>query len=171
MHSNKKNKDIKLITAGNVYGKKSNKKAWTTAIASDVLPLTEVQLSDVKKHDIIDVGHRDEVANEIQERQLDKDFSNKREGEKLEISERQLRDMWVGEPEMITEVQLNQAETPNVGARREETWEGDDIKIYRDINWRQKENAAANDEFYKSNKDRTTGEKGTISAKSKKNIK
>jgi len=166
-----------LITASAIDATKKNKKTWYNLAIADkkvddsALDLTEKQLSDVKKHDVVDVGHKDHECNELTENQLDKSKNN-REGDVEEITERQLAEAQVDEEVMIlTEGQLDDATAPSVGSRKEGTWQGDDIKIYREINNRQKENARANLAFYKDNPERTEGGKGTVSASWKNNLR
>ena len=152
-----------IVKSGTLKGQKQAK-AWTyllskTAATSDVLPLTEQRLQEVKKHDVIDVGHRLKEIEEVGEGQL---AAARTEKDLVEITEAQLEDKREDEDYVIIEGRMEDEDQHNAS-----TWEGDDIKIYREVNRIQKMDAEANESFYKENKGRTTGG-GVVSASKKK---
>lgn len=155
-----------LITASAIDATKKNKKTWyNLAIADkDNSGLTEKQLGAVEKHDVIDLGRRNEECDRITEGQFGR---GEEAGKAKEIIERQLAEAQVGEEVLIlTEGRMNDSSAPSSGARNEDAWMGDDIKIYREVNRRQRENAKANLAFYKDHPEKTEGGKGTVSASS-----
>lgn len=158
---------IALITANNMCDSKKQKIAWTAPLLksakqytknTDVLPHIEEQLRTTKKHDIIDVGHRNTEAMETIEALLS-DGNNKRLDQDLaELAELQLEEVRANEAvEVLTEGELK-------SKWDESTWRGDDIKIYRDINARQKMDAEANETFYANHPELTRGGKGMVGA-------
>lgn len=164
-----KKQDVKpvFITAGAIYGEKIQKLAWTSSLSklskktqenTDSLPLTEERLREVKKHDIIDVGHRNSDLVETIEAKLSDGNNSRTDEDVLEISEGLLEEVRANEAiEVLTEGELE-------AKWNEATWSGDDIKIYRDVNARQKMDAEANEAFYARNPELTSGGRGTVSA-------
>ena len=141
-----------LVTSGTASGKKIQKNAWTSNLTKES-QITEKALEKNKKEKFINVNRREEDVEEITEIQLAEKFSD----EIFEISEIQLEERRENDEnnEKLAEVNLDPK-------RNSSTWEGDDIKIYRDINARQKKDAEANEEFYKNNPGLTKGGKGTV---------
>ena len=146
--------------------KKSQKKSWTYLLqhASDsskaLDSLIEKQLGEVKKHDVVNVGRTEKEMTEIQEGQLEKE----RKGEIFEITEVQLKEARTEEELELTEAQIEENDL-----HRPEAGEGDDIKIYREVNRIQRQNAEANESYYNENKDEKT-KGGVVSANTKKKI-
>jgi hypothetical protein len=156
-----------LMTGGSSDKGKKTSKSWTWLISQaaenkDTIPLLEKRFEEVKKHDVIDVGHRMKEIKEIQEPQLEEERSTKKQEEvDSPTTEAQLDKVREDDEYVIVEARLS-----DEGKHNPSAWEGDDIKIFREVNRIQKQNAEANDEFYKENKDRTKG--GTVSASKKK---
>lgn len=133
--------DEKFIKREEMWSKQASVKTAQKR-NSDVLPSIEQQLREVKKHDVIDVGHRGEDITEIFERQLD----TLREGDIVEITEGQLND---GRDEDV--VEITEASLDENDLRRPDAYSGSGIKIFEEINARQDKLDDTNDAFYKAN--------------------
>lgn len=158
-----------IITSNTIDATKKQKKSWLHTADSkskynDTLPLTEERLRTVKKHDVVDLGHRDEEILETIESKLSEGNNKRADEEPEEIFEIQLDEVRADE---IKEV-LTEGAFEEIGAWNENTWQGDDIKIYRDVNDRNKQRAKMNEKFYKDHPELTDGGKGVVSASTHK---
>jgi hypothetical protein len=119
---------------------------------SDVLPSIEQQLNEKKPRDVVDTSRNSDNQDTITELSLEKgELSRKNEDDDIDITiELLLEKGGVKRTEdKNDEVYEKKLESEHDSS----TWEGNDIKIYRDINARKKKEEKANKEFYKNNKD------------------